>query len=48
VLAGSALTALGVTLFLLKPRHESAQSAGVEALPVIGRDTAGMALQGRF
>jgi hypothetical protein len=48
VLAGTALTALGVTLFLLKPRSEHAQSAHVEALPVFGRDQAGMALQGRF
>lgn len=48
VLAGTALTALGVTLFLLKPKHESAQSAHVQALPVFGRDAAGMALQGRF
>lgn len=48
VLAGTALTALGVTLFLLKPRTERAQSAHVEALPIFGRDQAGMALQGRF
>lgn len=48
VLAGTALTALGVTLFLLKPRQEKAQSAHVEALPLVGRDTAGMALQGSF
>ena len=48
VLAGTALTALGVTLFLLKPRQENAQSAHVEALPLFGRDTAGMGLRGTF
>jgi hypothetical protein len=48
VLAGGALTALGVTLFLLKPRQEQTHAARVEALPLIGMDQAGMVLRGRF
>jgi hypothetical protein len=48
VLAGGALTALGVTLFLLKPRKEQAQSAQVDALPLLGPGQAGMVLRGRF
>jgi len=48
VLAGGALTALGVTLFLLKPKQEHSHAAHVEALPLLGREQAGMALRGSF
>jgi len=48
VLAGGALTALGVTLFLLQPRSSQARATRVEALPLVGRDEAGMALRGTF
>jgi hypothetical protein len=49
VLAGTALTALGVTLFFVgRSRKEQAQSARVEALPVFGPSQAAMFLCGRF
>jgi hypothetical protein len=48
VLAGGALTALGVTLFLLKPSKEQKQAAQLDALPVLGQGQAGMVLRGRF
>ena len=48
VLAGGALTALGVTLFLLKPRQEQTHSATLQALPLLGPEQAGMVVRGRF
>jgi len=48
VLAGGALTALGVTLFLLKPRQEQTHAAQIQALPLLGQDQAGMVVRGRF
>jgi len=48
VLAGGALTALGVTLFLLKPRTEPTRAAQLQALPLLGQGQAGMLVQGRF
>jgi hypothetical protein len=48
VLAGGALTALGVTLFLLKPRKEHTQAAQLDALPLLGPGQAGLVLRGQF
>jgi serine/threonine-protein kinase len=49
VLAGSALTALGVTLFFVgRSKKEQPQAARLEALPVLGPSEAAMFLRGRF
>jgi len=48
VLAGGALTALGATLFLLKPHQERTHAAQLDALPLLGPGQAGMLVRGRF
>lgn len=48
LLAGGALTALGVTLFLIKRPKEQVQATQLEALPVFDRNQAAMVLRGQF
>jgi hypothetical protein len=48
VLAGSALTALGVTLFFVGKPKEQPHTASVEALPVFGPGQAAMIVRGCF
>jgi hypothetical protein len=46
-IAGGVLAAAGVTLFVLGASREPS-AVSIQALPLVGRGDAGLALQGRF
>jgi hypothetical protein len=48
LIAGGVLAAAGVTLFLVGAPSREASSTSIQALPLVGRGDAGLALRGRF